>query len=84
MQSKNGLQNLRGNVKELDIIVHKNDFLIWPYSFLAIQYPTSPANLVVEVGARHSHQTLLAPLSETVLTKTKLHDVTGIINVCCC
>ena len=29
---------------------------------LAILYPTSLANLVVEVGTRHSHQTLLPTL----------------------
>ena len=47
------------SVKELDVIVHKNHFLISPYSFLAILYTTSLANLVVEVGTRHCHQILL-------------------------
>ena len=46
------------SVKELDVIVHKNYFLIYPTSFLAILYLTSLANLVVEVGTRHSHQIL--------------------------
>ena len=30
-----------------------------PIKFVAILYPTSLANLVVEVGTRHSHQILL-------------------------
>ena len=42
-------------VKEFYVIVHKKYFLI----FFAILYPTSLANLVVEVGTRHSHQILL-------------------------
>ena len=46
-------------VKELDVIVHKNIFLVQLCLILAILYPTSLANLVVEVGTRHSHQTLL-------------------------
>ena len=33
--------------------------LVKQYQILAILYPTSLANLVVEVGTRHSHQTLL-------------------------
>ena len=48
------------SVKELDVIVHKNIFLVQLCLILAILYPTSLANLVVEVGTRHSHQTLLA------------------------
>ena len=47
------------SVKELDVIVHKKYFLVQLYLILAILYPTSLANLVVEVGTRHSHQTLL-------------------------
>ena len=43
------------SVKDLDVIVHKNYFFIKPYSFLAILYPTSLANLVAEVGTRHNH-----------------------------
>ena len=31
---------------------------------MAILYPTSLANLVVEVGTRHSHQTLLLKISD--------------------
>ena len=47
------------SVKELDVIVHKkNIFLVQLCLILAILYPTSLANLVVEVGTRHSHQTL--------------------------
>ena len=70
MQSKNGLQNLweiscsSFSVMDLDVTVHKKKyFLIWHYSFLAILYPTSLANLVVEVGTRHSHPILLSNLS---------------------
>ena len=37
----------------------KNIFLVQLCLILAILYPTSLANLVVEVGTRHSHQTLL-------------------------
>ena len=37
----------------------KNNSLYNPITFLATLYPTSLANLVVEVGIRHSHQTLL-------------------------
>ena len=36
----------------------KNIFLVQLCLILAILYPTSLANLVVEVGTRHSHQTL--------------------------
>ena len=38
----------------------KNIFLVQLCLILAILYPTSLANLVVEVGTRHSHQTLLS------------------------
>ena len=31
-----------------------------PNNFVAILYATSPANLVVEMGTRHSHQILLS------------------------
>ena len=37
----------------------KNIFLVQLCLILAILYPTSLVNLVVEVGTRHSHQTLL-------------------------
>ena len=37
----------------------KNIFLVQLCLILAILYPTSLANLVVEVGTRHSYQTLL-------------------------
>ena len=47
-------------VKEFDVIVHKIISLYNPINFLAILYATSLANLVVEVGTRHSHQTLLS------------------------
>ena len=39
----------------------KNIFLVQLCLILAILYPTSLANLVVEVGTRHSHQTLFIP-----------------------
>ena len=41
----------------------KNIFLVQLCLILAILYPTSLANLVVEVGTRHSHQTLLINVS---------------------
>ena len=45
--------------KEFGVIVLKNMFpYLTPIKFLAIMYPKSLANLVVEVGTRHSHQTL--------------------------
>ena len=47
------------SVKELDVIVHKIISLYNHMHFLAILYPTSPANLVAEVGTRHCHQILL-------------------------
>ena len=47
------------SVKELDVIVHKKYFPYILCYILAILYPTSLANLVVEVGTRHCHQTLL-------------------------
>ena len=65
MQSKNGFKICEGiscssfSVKELDVIVHKNYFLYNHIHLLAILYPTSLANLVAEVGTRHSHQILL-------------------------
>ena len=46
------------SVEELDTIVHKIICLYNPVTFLAILYPTSLANLVVEVGTGHSHQIL--------------------------
>ena len=64
IQSKNGLQNLWGNIvflilfKELDVVPKIISFYN-PIKFLAILYPTSQVNLVVEVGTRHSHQILL-------------------------
>ena len=45
-----GISCFSFSVKELDVIVHKNYFLIWSYSFLAILYLTSLANLVVGLG----------------------------------
>ena len=44
-------------VKEFDVIVHKK-YLYNPIKFLAILYPKSLANLVAEMGTRHSHQIL--------------------------
>ena len=52
MQSKNGLQNLWGNKKIIS--------LYNPIKFMAILYPTSLVNMVVEVGSRCRHQILLA------------------------
>ena len=45
----------------------KNIFLVQLYLILAILYPTSLANLVVEVGTRHSHQTLLKELNRLLI-----------------
>ena len=45
-------------VKGLDAIVHKNNFPCITILNLVILYPTSLANLVVEVGTRHSHRIL--------------------------
>ena len=42
----------------------KNIFLVQLCLILAILYPTSLANLVVEVGTRHSHQTLFWLVSD--------------------
>ena len=47
------------SVNELNVIVHKKISLHNPIHSLAILYPTSLANLVVEVGTRHSRQILL-------------------------
>ena len=48
------------SVKELDVIVHKKIFSLYN---TVILYPTSLANLVVEVGTRHSHQILFIHVS---------------------
>ena len=53
------------SVKELDVIVHEKYFPCITILNLAILYPTSLANLVVEVGTRHSHQTLFPQNSFT-------------------
>ena len=47
------------SVKEFDVIVHKIFSLYNPVEILATLYPKSLANLVDEVGIRHSHQILL-------------------------
>ena len=59
---------------ELDVIVHKKYFPC--ITVLNFGYSASPANLVVEVGTRHSHQILLAniasgdkPLPDPMLTR---------------
>ena len=44
-------------------------------NFSAILYPKSPANLVVEVGTRHSHQILLVDLCPMII----LHDIPSCI-----
>ena len=45
----------------------KNIYLVQLCLILAILYPTSLANLVVEVGTRHSHQTLLQLYSSGII-----------------
>ena len=45
-------------VQEFDVTVHKK-YIYNPIKFLAILYPKSLANRVVEVGTRHNHQILL-------------------------
>ena len=66
MQSKTLFKSCEGiscssfYVKEFDVIVHKKHFSLYnPITFLADLYPKSLANLVVEMGIRHSHQILL-------------------------
>ena len=54
-----GILSSSFSVKELNVIVHKKCFLVKHYQILAIRYPTSLANLAVEVGTRHRHQILL-------------------------
>ena len=65
----------------------KNIFLVQLHVclILAILYPTSLANLVVEVGTRHSHQTLLTCFSTTVMD-VRLHrfiEAYLCILICC-
>ena len=50
-------------VKEFEVIVHKIISLHNPINIFVILHPISLANLVAEVGTRHSHQILL-PKSE--------------------
>ena len=52
-------------VKEFDVIVQVFSFYN-PIKFLAILYPKSPTNLVVEVGIKHSHQGAVS-IRKTVL-----------------
>ena len=66
MESKNGLQNLWGNIVFLILcygIRCHCSYKIFPYItlfiFLTTLCPTSLANLVVGVGTRHSHRILL-------------------------
>ena len=48
------------SVYELDVIVHKKKISLYnPIKFIAILYPTSLVNLVVEVGTMRSHQILM-------------------------
>ena len=54
----------------------KNIFLVQLCLILAILYPTSLANLVVEVGTRHSHQTLLV---STRIFQNLLHAGSDVI-----
>ena len=46
--------------QEFDVIVHKVFSFYNPIECLAILYPHSLANLVVEVETRHCHQLLLS------------------------
>ena len=48
------------SVKEFDVIVHKKYFPCITLSNFGHSVPTSLANLVVEVGTRHSHHILLS------------------------
>ena len=57
----------------------KKNFLVQLCLILAILHPTSLANLVVEVGTRHSHQTLLGT-AETELTKLMRHNTIDAIH----
>ena len=61
------------SIKELDVIVHKNIFLVYPYQILAILYPTSLVNLVVEVGTRQSPDLiqLAAGMDNTIHSRYK-------------
>ena len=54
-------------VNEFDVI--KTFSLYNPIKFLAILYPKSLANLLVEVGTRHSHQILFMGLLRKVCKK---------------
>ena len=65
-------------VKELDVIAHKNYFPCITILNFGILYPTSLANLVVEVGTRHSHQILLVS-RVTFTQEVELTAVPGIM-----
>ena len=56
----------------------KNIFLVQLCLILAILYPTSLANLVVEVGTRHSHQTLLTAHYGDVIMSTIASQITSL------
>ena len=56
-----GISCFSFSVKELDVIVHKKCFPCITLLNFAILYPTSQANLVVEVETKNSHQILLDP-----------------------
>ena len=68
------------SVKELDVIVFviKIISLYNPIKFLVTLYPTSLANLVVEVGTRHSHQILLQTTKTTYIDLPLPHSMTKI------
>ena len=55
---------LHSMLRNLMSLFRKNIFLYNPIKFLAILYPKSVVNLVVEVGTRHSDQILLDPIEE--------------------
>ena len=66
----------------MSLFLKKDISLYNPIKFLAILYPTWLANMVVEVGTRHSHQILLLwckliPLSQiTRITRERRRSIT--------
>ena len=53
-----------------------------PIKFLAILYPISLANLVVEVGTKHSHQILLAGFTFLWLAGLNIGWITPVVMDC--
>ena len=62
----------------------KNIFLVQLCLILAILYPTSLANLVVEVGTRHSHQTLLENCNRHGYVHTQFWKAGGFVRLVHC